>query len=490
MMYNYMYNLKSQTCLQRSYKVKKNRLLSIVIAILLGTCVFTFTSCGGSFPIGGGIAIGGGGSSNQNGGGSSGSDENNNNTEETVKLIFDESKMECHESYDTGDLVKSGKNVSEDSYFVFKEKLGNGKKVKAWCLNGKELEQKGSQMGYTVKFADAVGKKIKITIKSEDAKNGKLEFNDNLIKCQLDDKEIKNNTIVKEGAILEFEVKDSKTQHVGDWQVNDAKFIDKEGNPQREHDFRYYVKADDIKDGKIKISYRTAEKITLKFEKPMECKTIVNFFKPDDGGEFISTGGEVFENTLLLLRPSIEAGKTLTVWTINGTELPLPKISFPEGDSDEAENKRKDNRDFFNYNKFWGPYIDDAKDENGKKVITISYETRVAKAVRLKFDNDAIECKKMNSIKKSEDTALVIPDNDDYILVYENDMLSFTAKEFEKGKVCKWTVNDEEKESSSTKPASYTEFLTERNVAEEEDDDGNPIYTFTVEVSVEDAEED
>jgi len=183
--------------------------------------------------------------------------ENTGNTDIVKKGIieFDSASVKCQKrsSYPYTD-VTTGSPIQEKDVLYFKAILPTGKVVENWYINdGKQEYQTGIEMFYTVKAADIVGGKLKVSVITKDAVQRTVEFDSASVKCQNKNSfpytDITTGSPIQEKDKLSFEAILPTGKIVENWYINDVK-------QEYETDLKmfYTVKASDIVGGKLKIS--------------------------------------------------------------------------------------------------------------------------------------------------------------------------------------------------------------------------------------------
>ena len=275
-------------------------------------------------------------------GGNQGGDEGK------LLLKFDPNTCSCIDSKD--EEKDNPVEVKVGEVYKFLATPSEGKKVKAWCVNGKEKAgETANEFTYTVVDTDGKteGKNKVITISFTETKKEKVKIKfDDKIKCSTigeGNKEVKNNEEVLEGTTLEFTATVEKDKFVYEWLKNDAKIEKAYGKS-----FEYKV---DVKDAKtvgnekaVTISFkdRDAKKVIIKFDdKKIEC---------DDKN--ITSGQEFSEGTEITFMPKEGLNVEDAFWYIN-------------------DKKYMEERE---YQFVYVVNDDDAKDDNGKRVIEVDYK--------------------------------------------------------------------------------------------------------------------
>ena len=150
--------------------------------------------------------------------------------------------------------VTSGSQIQEKDKLMFEAILPTGKDVENWYINDvKEKYQTDSVMVYTVKAADIVGNKLKVSVITKDAVQGTVEFDTASVKCQNTNSfpytDVTSGSQIQEKDKLMFEAILPTGKVVENWYINDVK-----QKYETDSAMSYKVKASDIVGGKIKIS--------------------------------------------------------------------------------------------------------------------------------------------------------------------------------------------------------------------------------------------
>ena len=101
-------------------------------------------------------------------------------------IEFDAASVKCQntKSYTYTD-VTTGSKIQKKDELKFEAILPTGKVVENWYINdAKQKYQTDSVMVYTVKAADIVGNKLKVSVITKDAVQGTVEFDVASVKCQ------------------------------------------------------------------------------------------------------------------------------------------------------------------------------------------------------------------------------------------------------------------------------------------------------------------
>lgn len=188
-----------------------------------------------------------------NNGGNSGSTGNTDIVKKDI-IEFDTASVKCQNanSFPYTDVM-SGSQIQESDKLMFEAILPTGKIVEKWYINDvKQKYETDSVMVYTVKAADIVGNKLKVSVITKDAVQGSIEFETASVKCQ---KKISSYTDITTGSPIQekdklyFEAVLPTGKVVENWYINDVKQEYKTGI-----EMFYTVKASDIVGGKLKIS--------------------------------------------------------------------------------------------------------------------------------------------------------------------------------------------------------------------------------------------
>ena len=170
-------------------------------------------------------------------------------------IEFDTASVKCQNtnSFPYTD-VTSGSQIQEKDKLMFEAILPTGKVVENWYINDvKEKYQTDSVMVYTVKAADIVGNKLKVSVITKDAVQGTVEFETASVKCQNANSfpyiDVTSGNPIQEKDRLMFEAILPTGKVVENWYINDVK-----QKYETDPAMSYKVKASDIVGGKIKIS--------------------------------------------------------------------------------------------------------------------------------------------------------------------------------------------------------------------------------------------
>ncbi|WP_253675288.1 hypothetical protein [Treponema sp. OMZ 305] len=302
-----------------------------------------------------------------------------------------------YEKNDRYELLPPNSEVSEGMLLRFRDKnIPAGQQVDKWKVNTKELDYDD----YTVNVADAVSegsnKVITVTYTTKPAAAVVVKFDESKVEVYKNGSGTLNNeATVYEGALLWFELLNPpEGQQVDKWKIN-AKELD---------DDDYTVNAADaVSDGSnkvITVTYTTkpAAAVVVKFD---ESK--VKVYK--NGSGTLNNEATVYEGALLwfeLLNPP--EGQQVDKWKVNTKEL-----------------------DYDDYT----VNVADAVSEGSNKVITVTYTTKPAAAVVVKFDESKVEVYKNGSGTLNNGAT-----------VYEGVSLWFGVKSLPTGQVFdKWLIN-------------------------------------------------
>ena len=319
----------------------------------------------------------------------------------SVTVRFNESEIEVRNGaapypMHTETIVPERSRLS----FIAKN-LPAGLQVDKWKVNAKELKYPW----YMVNALDAIdegGQKIiRVTYTTRPAVPVTVLFDESTIRVynSTSHNEIHNGDAVYKGDILSFAaISIPEGQQIDKWKVN-TKVLERSG---------YEVDAGDAIDegGQkvITVTYTTkpAEPITVRFD---ESKIQI------DKGDHISVhnGDTVYEGDWLLLRATnIPPGHLVDKWKINTIE---------------------------SYSGEYKVNAADAIDEGGQKVIEITYTTKPAVSVTVRFNESEIEVRN-GAAPYPMHTETIVP---------ERSRLSFIAKNLPAGlQVDKWKVNAKE----------------------------------------------
>ena len=170
-------------------------------------------------------------------------------------IEFDAASVKCQntKSYTYTD-VTTGSKIQEKDELKFEAILPTGKVVENWYINdAKQKYQTDSVMVYTVKAADIVGNKLKVSVITKDAVQGTVEFDVASVKCQKTNSfpytDVTSGSQIQEKDELLFEAILPTGKVVEHWYINDVK-----QKYQTNSVMSYMIEASDIVDGKIKIS--------------------------------------------------------------------------------------------------------------------------------------------------------------------------------------------------------------------------------------------
>ena len=122
-----------------------------------------------------------------NNSGSAGNNGGNTGSTDILKkdiIEFDSASVKCTNT-NSYTKVTSGSQIQEKDKLLFEAILPTGKVVENWYINdAKQKYQTDSVMVYTVKAADIVGNKLKVSVITKDAVQGTVEFDVASVKCQ------------------------------------------------------------------------------------------------------------------------------------------------------------------------------------------------------------------------------------------------------------------------------------------------------------------
>ncbi|MBC6712993.1 hypothetical protein [Treponema sp. Marseille-Q3903] len=327
----------------------------------------------------------------------------NSNTD--IIIEFDVASVKCQNrsSYPYTD-VTSGSPIQEKDVLYFKAILPTGKVVENWYINDVKQEyQTGIEMFYTVKAADIVGNKLKVSVITKDAVQRTVEFDSASVKC----KNTKSYTKVTTGSPIQekdellFEAILPTGKVVENWYINDVK-------QEYETDVKmfYKVKASDIVGGKLKVSVITKDAVqgTIEFDSArVKCKNTNSYTK-------VTTGSPIQEKDELLFEAVLPTGKVVENWYIN----------------DVKQEYETDVKMFYKVK---------ASDIVGGK-LKISVITKDAVQGTIEFDSASVKCKNTNSYTKVTTGSPI----------QEKDELLFEAV-LPTGKVVEnWYINDVKQE--------------------------------------------
>ena len=208
---------------------------------------------GGNTGNNGGNTGNNGGSTGNNGGNTGNNDGNTGSTDILKKDIieFETASVKCTNT-NSYTKVTSGSQIQEKDKLLFEAILPTGKVVENWYINdAKQKYQTDSVMVYTVKAADIVGNKLKVSIITKDAVQGTVEFEIASVKCTNTNSytKVTSGSQIQEKDKLLFEAILPTGKVVEHWYINDVK-----QKYQTNSVMSYMIEASDIVDGKIKIS--------------------------------------------------------------------------------------------------------------------------------------------------------------------------------------------------------------------------------------------
>ena len=197
------------------------------------------------------------GSNTGNNGGNTGNNGGNSGTTGNTDIVkkdiieFDSASVKCTNT-NSYTKVTSGSQIQEKDKLLFEAILPTGKVVEHWYINDVKQEyQTDSVMVYTVKAADIVGNKLKVSIITKGAVQGTVEFDSASVKCTNTNSytKVTSGSQIQEKDKLLFEAILPTGKIVENWYINDVK-----KKYQTNSVMSYRVEASDIVDGKIKIS--------------------------------------------------------------------------------------------------------------------------------------------------------------------------------------------------------------------------------------------
>ena len=209
------------------------------------------------------------------------SQANSNKNNSTLKISFDESKIECKRN----DLmVKSGIMVTDGELLIFSAKNVPDGKIAEWRIGA--TVKKASSLFYHVTKADAdTSGVITISCEIKDAAKSKIIFDGAKIKATKkgkNDIEISSAAEVNEGDRIYFRIKKPTPNKVAVWTVNNkpASFDSNIAS------LNYSIKAQDAdSEGNINVSYteRNMIELTIQFD-----SSKVKCTQKRDGTEVVS----------------------------------------------------------------------------------------------------------------------------------------------------------------------------------------------------------
>ena len=248
-----------------------------------------------------------------NNGGNSGSTGNTDIVKKDI-IEFDTASVKCQNanSFPYTDVM-SGSQIQESDKLMFEAILPTGKIVEKWYINDvKQKYETDSVMVYTVKAADIVGNKLKVSVITKDAVQGSIEFETASVKCQ---KKISSYTDITTGSPIQekdklyFEAVLPSGKVVENWYINDVK-----QEYQTDVEMFYTVKAADIVGNKLKVSVITKDAVqgSIEFETAsVKCQKKISSYTD------ITTGSPIQEKDKLYFEAILPTGKVVENWYIN-----------------------------------------------------------------------------------------------------------------------------------------------------------------------------
>ena len=191
-----------------------------------------------------------------NNGGNTGNNDGNTGSTDILKkdiIEFETASVKCTNT-NSYTKVTSGSQIQEKDKLLFEAILPTGKVVENWYINdAKQKYQTDSVMVYTVKAADIVGNKLKVSVITKDAVHGTVEFDVASVKCQKTNSflytDVTSGSQIQEKDELYFKAILPTGKVVENWYINDVK-----QKYQTDSVMGYKVKASDIASGTLKIS--------------------------------------------------------------------------------------------------------------------------------------------------------------------------------------------------------------------------------------------
>ena len=278
--------------------------------------------------------------------------------DETVMWVWHETEPHRYSQ------LSPNSEVLEGTSLLFESKnLPDGKQVDKWQVNTKEL----TDDKYTVNSADAVtegGQKvITVAYTTKAAEAIVIRFNESTITVQKSGgKRINSGDTVYEGHWMRFRAVNLPAgQQVDKWKINDREL----------NGSRYTINsADAVTEGGQKVitlAYTTkpAEAIVIRFnENELEVHR-------SGSSEFIHNGDTMYEGADIWFRAvNLPAGQQVDKWTVNDKKLNGYRYTID---------------------------IADTVTEGGQKVITVTYTTKAAEAIVVRFNENDIKVYKNGS---------------------------------------------------------------------------------------------
>ena len=198
------------------------------------------------------------------------SQANSNKNNSTLKISFDESKIECKRN---DSVIKSGITVADGELLIFSAKNIPDGKIAEWKIG--TTVKKASPLFYHVTKADAdTSSVITISCEIKDAAKCKIIFDGAKIKATKKGVEIINGAEINEGDRIYFRIKKPTPNKVAVWTVNnkpaafDSNIVS----------LSYRIRAKDAdSNGSITIAYteRDTIELTIGFDSSkIKCTTI------------------------------------------------------------------------------------------------------------------------------------------------------------------------------------------------------------------------
>ena len=318
-----------------------------------------------------------------------------------TKLTFDEKQIECKKEGQAS-AIKSGVNVNANEKYVFTAKLEAGRTVSKWFINKiPHQPTEPNKLTYSVNLKNADVKNI-INVTFAEKLPIKIEYDASKIKCKkfLKDDEVSSGTVVKANEQYTFIAKLTEGKIVDHWFVNEkiASFYD------GEEKFHYTVKQDDADiQNPIVISFteKTQELLTLKFDdKKIICTK-------SGSSENLKSGVTVKEKELYKFIAKLDDDKIVDKWTANNKVI-------SSSDPDRCL------------------YTIDPKDADNNNVIEVKFTDKIAKKVKLIFDENSIKCTKSGESKNIHSGTEV----------KEGYLYRFNAQDVTKEDIDNWYIND------------------------------------------------
>ena len=225
----------------------------------------------------------------------------------TLKLLFDESKIECKRS---GIVIKSGVEVADGELLIFDAKGVPDGKIAEWTVG--TTVKKASPLFYHVKKADAdTSGVIKVSYEIKDAAKFKIIFDGTKIEARKSGVEIISGAEINEEDRIYFRIKNPTPNKVAVWNINNkpASFDSNIAS------LSYRIKAKDAdNEGNINITYTERDMIELIIQFD---SSKVKCTKKTDGTEVLSNSQHL-------------EGTTLEFETVNGkaVEWQIGRVTY------------------------------------------------------------------------------------------------------------------------------------------------------------------